>query len=487
MYHGTRFESTDPLSKDHCTIVGEPQTNSGEYPVTATITGASKNCGDGAGLLAIHRVNSVVTPVEKTAEYGIGYTAQQPGTGYTATPVNGEPVSKVLDKGLVEADVRTNSDVGNYELLVAAGTEGWNYNVTYAPYESGDSHDFTVTKKTLTFTVGSLEDTEGMTENWRKKTGTLAGTFESLPNAAFMQNDIRTFGELNQVLDYQTSGLITGDSIADLWDTNRANANFAELNDKYPFSVEGAANRTYTDESTIAEEHGTLDHQRIVPDPDIVEADYDIVGNTNSRNYNVQYVNGDLNVKQRLVGVAENTVVVLPAGTADEDIIDIIGPQITFNGLADKLDHDYRDLLLSFKQTVVTTPGTPEKQYTLDCGNTNYYMDPDNCTITIIIGEVRAYGDFWIKTPEYTIVRITRVIGEDETPASGIADLDLSVYNAADDKLLVTGRMAEIEPEAGWDTKYAYYRLDHSSLYGYSDIYYRLKATGYNFTYPDEN
>lgn len=485
MYHGTRFESTDPLSKDHCTVEGDGKIKAGEYPVTAKITGATKNVGDGAGMLAIHRVNSTVTPDGETAVYGNGF----PGGDYTAAPiVRGDTLDDVLANGLVAADVRTNSDVDNYELLVAAGTEGWNYNVTYAHYESGDSHDFTVTQKDLTFTVGSLADTEGMTENWRKKTGTLAGTFEELPDADFMRNDIRTFGELNQVLDYRIGNeRVSGDSIADLWDTNRANANFAELNNKYPFSVEGAANRTYTDESDITQEHGTLDHQLINPDPVINEADYDIVGNTNSRNYNVQYVNGDLNVKQRLVGVAENTVVMLPAGTDPDKIIDIIGPQIEFTGLADKLDHDYRDLLLSIDGTVDTDPGTAQKTYTLVCGNTNYYMDPAHNEITIVIGEVRAYGDFWIKTPEYTIVRITRVIGEDETPASGIADLDLSVYNAADDKLLVTGRMAEIEPEAGWDTKYAYYRLDHSSLYGYSDIYYRLQATGYNFTYPDEN
>ena len=440
----------------------------------------------------------MVTPTQVDAVYGEGYTAQQPGTGYTATTVNGEPVSKVLENGLVEADVRSNSDVDNYELLVAAGTEGWNYNVTYAPYESGDSHDFTVTKKTLTFTVGSLADTEGMTKRWRDLTDaeTLPGTFKSLPNAAFMNSDIRTFGELNQVLDYQTSDLITGDSIADLWDmSSRANANFAKLNDAYPFSVEGAANRTYTDESPITKEHGTLDHQLIVPDPVINEADYDIVGNTNSRNYNVQYVNGDLNVKQRLVGVAENTVVVLPAGTAAEDIIDIIGPQITFNGLADKLDHDYRDLLLSIAGTVDTEPGTAQKTYTLVCGNTNYYMDPDNCTITIIIGEVSGVGSFFNKTPTQTYLRLQRVIdsGDGTTmvqPATGITNLMLTITSTSagsSGQVLVKDYMTEIKPgDALWDDSwdadaYAYYALvPHDSLLGYR-VKYNLSAPGYSF------
>lgn len=495
MYHGTRFESKDPLSVAHCDVDGQPQTDSGEYPVTATITGASKNCGDGAGMLAIHRVNSTVMPDGETAVYGNGF----PGGGYDADPiVSTDDLDDVLANGLVAADVRTNSDVDHYEILVAGGTEGWNYNVTYAPYAYSESNtnDFDVIQKDLTFTVGSLADTEGMTENWRKKTGTLAGTFEELPDADFMRNDIRTFGELNQVLDYRIGNeRVSGDSIADLWDTNRANANFAELNNKYPFSVEGAANRTYTDESPITQEHGTLDHQLISPDPVINEADYVITGNTNSRNYNVKYVNGDLNVKQRLVGVAENTVVVLPAKTDPDDIIDIIGPQITFNGLADKLDHDYRDLLLSIAGTVDTEPGTAQKTYTLVCGNTNYYMDPDNCTITIIIGEVSGVGSFFNKTPTQTYLRLQRVIdsGDGTTmvqPATGITNLMLTITSTSagsSGQVLVKDYMTEIKPgDALWDDSwdadaYAYYALvPHDSLLGYR-VKYDLSAPGYSF------
>ena len=70
MYHGTRFESKDPLSMAHCEIKGQPQKDSGEYPVTVTAINALKNCGDGAGMLAIHRVNSTVTPNGDFATYG---------------------------------------------------------------------------------------------------------------------------------------------------------------------------------------------------------------------------------------------------------------------------------------------------------------------------------------------------------------------------------------------------------------------------------
>ena len=126
-----------------------------------------------------------MTPDGETAVYGNGF----PGGGYTADPiVSTDDLDDVLANGLVAADVRSNSDVDHYEILVAGGTEGWNYNVTYAPYAYSETNanDFDVTQETLTFTVGSLDDTEGMTKNWREKDGTLAGTFENLPGADFM-------------------------------------------------------------------------------------------------------------------------------------------------------------------------------------------------------------------------------------------------------------------------------------------------------------
>ena len=56
------------------------------------------------------------------------------GKGYDADPTaGGEETAKVLANGRVAADVRFNSDADHYEILVAGGTEGWNYNVTYAP------------------------------------------------------------------------------------------------------------------------------------------------------------------------------------------------------------------------------------------------------------------------------------------------------------------------------------------------------------------
>ena len=487
MYHGTRFESTDPLSKDLCDTTGEPQIDSGEYPVTAEITGATKNVGDGAGLLAIHRVNSVVTPTQVDAVYGEGYTAQQPGTGYTATTVNGEPVSKVLDKGLVEADVRSNSDVDNYELLVAAGTEGWNYNVTYAPYESGDSHDFTVTKKTLTFTVGSLADTEGMTKNWRDETDaeTLAGTFKNLPNAAFMNSDIRTFGELNQVLDYQTRDLITGDSIADLWDmSSRANANFAKLNDEYPFSVEGAANWKLNKTGEINYEYGTLDHEPM--EGAIDDAAYIISGYTDSRNYAVNIETGRLDVEQRVVEMTAPTsgIVINGGEYTSEKLAEAIANQMVIEGLAEKLDHIIKDLRL----TVVGVTGSQtiaggSYTYTLKIGNTNYCTEGGGDTIEVPVTVTNITAKATIYNSGATGFKV-RIYGmfDGQTRPEHINELKYTILDRNTGAVVRTGTMTYVKDETVNGILQAVYETSYAQLPN-GNYTIRFEATGYSFSY----
>lgn len=485
MYHGTRFESTDPLSKDLCDTTGEPQIDSGEYPVTAEITGATKNVGDGAGLLAIHRVNSVVTPTQVDAVYGEGYTAQQPGTGYTATTVNGEPVSKVLDKGLVEADVRSNSDVDNYELLVAAGTEGWNYNVTYAPYESGDSHDFTVTQKTLTFTVGSLADTEGMTKNWREKDGTLAGTFKELPDAAFMQNDIRTFGELNQVLDYQTRDLITGDSIADLWDmSSRANANFAKLNDAYLFSVEGAANWKLNKTGEINYEYGTLDHEPM--EGAINDDAYIISGYTDSRNYAVTIATGRLDVEQRVVKMTAPTsgIVINGGEYTSEELAEAIANQMVIEGLAEKLDHIIKDLRL----TVVGVTGSQtitggSYTYTLKIGNTNYCTEGGGDTIEVPVTVTNITAKATIYNSGATGFKV-RIYGmfDGQTRPEHINELKYTILDRNTGAVVRTGTMTYVKDETVNGILQAVYETSYAQLPN-GNYTIRFEAAGYSFSY----
>ena len=489
MQHGTRFKSTDPLSVAHCDVDGQPQTDSGEYPVTAKITRATKNVGDGAGLLAIHRVNSTVTPDGKTAEYGTGYTAQQPGTGYTAKTVNGEPVSKVLENGLVEADVRFNSDVDKYELLVAAGTEGWNYNVTYAHYESGDSHDFTVTQKDLTFTVGSLADTEGMTKRWRDLTDaeTLPGTFKSLPNAAFMISDIRTFGELNQVLDYRIGDneLVSGDSIADLWDTNRANANFAKLNDAYPFSVEGAANTLFGQTTaTMTHESGTINHLPI--EDDIISSDYIISGDTDSRNYNVTIKNGRLDVEQRVVKMTAPTsgIVINGGEYTSEKLAEAIANQMKIEGLAEKLDHIIKDLRLTVVEVTGSTTITGGSYtYNLKIGNTNYCTEGGGDTIKVPVTVTNITAKATIYNSGATGFKV-RIYGmfDGQTRPEHINELKYTIYVQNTDNVVRTGTMTYVKDETVNGILQAVYETSYAQLPN-GNYSIRFEAAGYSFSY----
>lgn len=484
MYHGTRFESLNPLSKDHCTIVGEPQTIAGEYPVTVTAINAGMNCGDGAGLLAIHRVNSVVTPDGKTAVYGNGF----PGGGYTAAPiVSGDTLDDVLANGLVAADVRTNSDVDHYEILVAGGTEGWNYNVTYAPYAYSETNvnDFDVTQKALTFTVGSLADTEGMTENWREKDGTLAGTFKNLPNAAFMNSDIRTFGELNQVLDYQTRDLITGDSIADLWDmSSRANANFAKLNDAYPFSVEGAANWKLNKNGEINYEYGTLDHEPM--EGAIDDAAYIISGYTDSRNYAVTIETGRLDVEQRVVKMTAPTsgIVINGGEYTSEELAEAIANQMVIEGLAEKLDHIIKDLRL----TVVEVTGSQtivggNKTYTLKIGNTNYCTEGggDEIEVEVTVTNITAKATIYNSGATGFKVRIYGMF-DGQTRPEHINELKYTILDRNTGAVVRTGTMTYVKDETVNGILQAVYETSYAQLPN-GNYTIRFEAAGYSFSY----
>lgn len=487
MQHGTRFESQDLSGKNLCTVEGDGKIDAGEYPVTAKITGATKNVGDGAGLLAIHRVNSTVTPDGETAVYGNGF----PGGDYTARPiVSGDTLDDVLANGLVAADVRTNSDVDHYEILVAGGTEGWNYNVTYAPYAYSETNvnDFDVTQKTLTFTVGSLEDTEGMTKNWRKKDGTLAGTFKELPDAAFMQNDIRTFGELNQVLDYQTSDLITGDSIADLWDnwkvSSRDNANFAELFTGDNLEVEGAANKKLNNAGEIIYEYGTLGHEPM--EGNISNGDYVITGHTNSRNYNVTIENGRLDVEQRVVKMTAPTsgIVINGGEYTSEKLAEAIANQMVIEGLAEKLDHIIKDLRLSVVDvTGSQTIAGGSYTYTLKIGNTNYCTEGGGDTIEVPVTVTNITAKATIYNSGATGFKV-RIYGmfDGQTRPEHINELKYTILDRNTGAVVRTGTMTYVKDETVNGILQAVYETSYAQLPN-GNYTIRFEAAGYSFSY----
>ncbi len=443
---------------------------------------ATETLVSGSALLAIHRAQATVTTVPETKVYGDA----NPEFTYVTDPAD------VLTGALVETSAFKDSDTGVYELLVAGGIADRNYVLAYALGDAGD--DFTVTKKALTFTVGSLADTNGQTKQWRTitKDGTLGyvATID-LASAVLEQNGDRVFGERNQILDYEVNGLIPDDSLADLWDaSDRADIHFAQLNKDFALSAEAAANREL-DGTTISHEVGTINHAKI--EEDIQEAWYVITGNTSSRNYNVTYEHGTQNVTQRKVSIA-NTVVAVPAGTTTDDLITVIGPQLSITGLAANLNHNYTDLLLGFETTVDTAAGAGQQTVKLTCGNTNYVLDDANSTITVVIGEVSGNGYFIEKTEEYTILRLQRTLDlADGTtrvePATGIVDLELTITDSTTNEELAVGVMTEItkgsaEWDSTWDDDYAYYILRHDSLAGHITRY-RLEATGYNFSYSN--
>ena len=482
MSHGTRFVNDNPPPVS-ITLKG---TDAGEYLVGISYFDptATETLVSGSALLAIHRAQATVTTVAATKEYG----DENPAFTYETNP------DGVLTGARVETSAFKDSDTGVYELLVAGGTADRNYVLAYA---LGDVNaDFTVTKKDLTFKVGSLAGTNGQTKQWRTitKDGTrgYVATID-LATAVFEQDGDRVFGERNQILDYEVDGLIPGDSLVDLWDASARDENmwFAKLNEDFALSAEAAANRELDGTTQIDHEVGTIDHAKI--EEDIEEAWYEITGNTSSRNYNVTYENGTQNVTQREVSIA-NTVVAVPAGTTAEDLITVIGPQLSITGLAANLNHNYTDLLLDVEAAVDTAAGADQQTVKLTCGNTNYVLDDAKSTITVVIGEVTGNGYFIEKTEEYTILRLQRTLDlADGTThveaATGIVDLELTIKDSQTEDELVVGVMTEITKDSpdwndAWDTNYAYYILRHESVDGHKTRY-RLEATGYNFNYTN--
>lgn len=476
MSHGTRFVNDNP-PLDSFTLRG---TDAGEHFVGISYFDptATETLVSGSALLAIHRAQATVTTKAATKVYG----DENPTFTYKTNP------DGVLTGALVETSAFKDSDTGDYELLVAGGTANRNYVLAYALDD--ERADFTVTKKDLTFKVGSLANTNGQTKQWRTKDGTLAYVATDLASAVFEPHGDRVFGERNQILDYKVDGLIPGDSLVDLWDaSDRADIHFAQLNKDFALSAEAAANRELDGTTKISHEVGTIDHS-LVTGP-IDEAWYVITGNTSSRNYDVTIQNGTQNVTQREVSIA-NTVVAVPAGTTAEDLITVIGPQLSITGLAANLNHNYTDLLLDVETTVSTDAGAGRQTVKLTCGNTNYVLDDAKSTITVVIGEVTGNGYFIVTKEEYTILRLQRTLKfADGTtraePASGIVDLELTIKDWYTKDVLVVGVMTEITKDSpdwndAWDTNYAYYILRHESVDGHRTLY-RLKATGYNFSY----
>lgn len=400
------------------------QTQSGEHPVSAEIN-ATYNTGTGKGVLAIHRVNSTVTPNADSTPYG---TAKQPGTGYTAAPtVNNETTQTVLDKGVVAVDARSNSDVGGYEILVAGGKEGHNYNVAYA--KSDADRDFDIKPKGgLTFSTGTRADAGmiGETENWREHDGVLAGSYAAALADKLTKDANRVFGERNYVLDYETAGLIDGDSFAEL--TEDGNGGRVDAFEwlhmgSDALEVEAAANRENADGKgtigdAITSETGTIHGNGDATITETVDGETidntrygitdDVITSGRVKNYTFNETastDGTQNIYQRPVTMtAPEAGVLINAGAyTSEELAAAIANQLEIEGLATLLQHTYADLRLTVKgfgsgeQNVTSST----QKVTLVIGNTNYCNGEDGSAeieIPITVADLKAHATVFDRT-----------------------------------------------------------------------------------------
>lgn len=521
--NGTLF--VNPSAEDMrtaCTIENGTQTNAGEYLVTATVD-ATKNVADGKGVLAIHRVNAEVEADAATMIYG----GTLPGFGYTATGmVTGEQKSDVLADGVAEADARSNSDVGGYEILVAGGKEGHNYNVAYAKSDAENAFDI-MKKDGLTFSTGTQADASmiGETENWREHDGVQAGSYDVKLVDKLTKDANRVFGERNYVLDYETAGLIDGDSFAELTeDDNGGRVDAFEwlhmANDA--LEVEAAANHKNKDgKGQIGDEidketgtiHGNGDATitETVNGETIDDTRYGITDEVTAKNYVLNSASdGTQNIYQRPVSIETPSVELVinaESYTADE-LIEAIGGLGVFGNLADKLNHTYKDLMLTVSK-IESADGTavsaengvydlsavdPSKTYriTFQIGNTNYCGEDGASTITIEgieIADVSLHAKT-VWTANQLTVYITRVITDESGAQSREAfplatPLTSDIWRSGDHEVIRTDIQMRYD---GVDANGAKYVGTIVPPLGSLDVdvgtaYCTLHADGYTFTY----
>ena len=527
--NGTLF--VNPSAEDMrtaCTITGDNQTDAGEYPVTAKVD-ATKNVADGKGVLAIHRVNAEVEANAAAMIYG----EPLPGFGYTATGmVTGEQESDVLADGVAEADARSNSDVDSYEILVAGGKEGHNYNVAYA--KSDVDYDFDITAKDgLTFSTGTQADAGmiGETENWREHNGVQAGSYDADLADAPTKDASRVFGERNYALDYSVDGLISGDSFAEL--TEDGNGGRVEAFEWLhtaddALEVEAAANRENADGKgtigdAITSETGTIHGNGDATITETVDGETiddtrygitdDVITSGRVKNYTFNETastDGTQNIYQRPVSIETPSVELVinaESYTADE-LIEAIGGLGVFGNLADKLNHTYKDLMLTVSK-IESADGTavsaengvydlsavdPSKTYriTFQIGNTNYCGEDGASTITIEgieIADVSLHAKT-VWTANQLTVYITRVITDESGAQSREAfplatPLTSDIWRSGDHEVIRTDIQMRYD---GVDANGAKYVGTIVPPLGSLDVdvgtaYCTLHADGYTFTY----
>ena len=494
------------------TITGQPENDAGEYQITAKIDKARWNTGDGKGVLAIHRVNAEVEADAATMIYG----GTLPGFGYTATGmVTGEQKSDVLADGVAEADARSNSDVGGYEILVAGGKEGHNYNVAYA--KSNADRDFDITPKGgLTFSTGTQAGAGmiGETENWREHDGVQAGSYDVKLVDKLTKDANRVFGERNYVLDYETAGLIDGDSFAELTEDGqggRVDAFEWLHTDSDALEVEAAANRENANgQGQIGDEidketgtiHGNGDATITeTVNGETIDARYGITDKVTAKNYVLNSASdGTQNIYQRPVTMtAPEAGVLINAGAyTSEELAAAIANQLEIEGLATLLQHTYADLRLTVKdfgsgeQNVTSST----QKVTLVIGNTNYCNGENGSAeieIPITVADLQAHATVFDRTATSFKVRIYVETDGGQTRPAIMNELKYRVvdtcadsqYNCPENKdnhaILAAGTMTYEGVQMQNDIEQAVYVVEQHANIGMHYRRYLFDAEGYDF------
>ncbi len=188
-YSVTGYVSPDVINSSDCAYSYNPATHKDvdEYQISVNYEDA-KYIGVGKGLMTITPKSAVVTSKDNLANI-YGQTSDVADADYTVTGMAGtDTAADVITAAVTKSDVRFNSDVGGYEIFTA-GVENKNYDVSY---ESGE---YGVAAKALTTAAGVDDKTVINTITDQVK---------------------RAYGVVNPRMGYQVSGLIAGDSLADL-------------------------------------------------------------------------------------------------------------------------------------------------------------------------------------------------------------------------------------------------------------------------------
>ena len=497
MDNGTWFKNTALAY----TTSNQPKQASGIYKVTATIKDTvATEVGNGAGLLGIHRVPATVKANDAAIDYGNEANAAMTNS-YTCTGKIG--TEEVLVNGVAEVDARVNSDIGTYEILVAGGKEGHDYTVSYISVPDANAGKLTINTKALTVQPGALVGTEGETKRWRTDSLTekLAGLFTNLPAATFSKEAtdiIREFGERNRVLDNEVTGLITGDSMADLLRGGQLSA-FTWLASGKPLSAEAAANRKYpsrtdsitSENSTVhgnatstitAVESGTIDGNDYVITTSFADSTlYPL-------NYNVTASTGTQNVYQRPVTITPKTSgILINAGTyTSTSLANAILNQAEINGLAsENLLHTYRDLRLSASVPAdgMLTPGT--RNVTLTIGNTNYCAVGGGQTIDIQVQVANMNGHLTRYEGTATGFKVRVYVNVDgQSKPAEINELRFKIVKRDDPSVVLdSGVMTRVMPNQTFNgIEQSIYETSHVNLIGMGYVKFIFEADGYNFT-----